>query len=131
MWFSTRSLRKTLNQSSLVSNFDFLGINSPVAYGTNLPKVPVNKLQKYLKPVLRKLGTLQFLSPNGLGFQVQKLIMTNLKVGGKKFPYPYLAFFTRITLALILPWIKFLWNMMKFVKSCISRLLLVSWGRQM
>ena len=29
-------LRKTLNQCSLVSNFDFLGINSFVAYETNL-----------------------------------------------------------------------------------------------
>ena len=28
--------RKTLNQCSLVSNFDFLGINSFVSYGTNL-----------------------------------------------------------------------------------------------
>ena len=40
----------------------------------------MNKLQKHLKPVLQKLGTLQFPSPNGLGFQVQKLIMANLKV---------------------------------------------------
>ena len=55
--------------------------------------VPMNKLQKYLKPVLQKLGTLQFPSPNGLGFQVQKLIKKNLKVGKKIFPYPCLGFF--------------------------------------
>ena len=30
----------------------------------------MNKLQKYVKPVLQKLGTLQFPRPNGLGFQV-------------------------------------------------------------
>ena len=87
MWSSARSLKKTLNQPSLVSNFDFLGINSSVAYWKHLPLVPVNKLQKYLKLVSQKLGTLQFLNPNELGFQVQKLIVTNLKVR-KKNPYP-------------------------------------------
>ena len=47
------------------------------------------------KRFLRKLGTLQFPCLNGLGFQVQKLIMTNLKVF-----FHILAwnFFTRITL---------------------------------
>ena len=59
-------------------------------------KVPVNKLQKYLKPVLQKLGTLQFPSPKGLGFQVQKLIMTNLKVGKTFFHILAWAFFTKI-----------------------------------
>ena len=53
----------------------------------------MNKLQKYLKLVLQKLGTLQFPSPSELGFQVQKLIMTNLKVGKFFFPYPCLGFF--------------------------------------
>ena len=80
-----------------MSNFDILGINSPAAYGTNLSKVPENKLQKYVKPVLQKLGTLQFPSPNGLGFQVQKLIMTNLKVEKKIFHILAWAFFTKIT----------------------------------
>ena len=50
-------------------------------------------MQKYLKPVLQKLGALQFPSPNGLGFQVQILITTNLKVWKKKFSYPCLGFF--------------------------------------
>ena len=93
LWFSTCSLRKTLNQPSLVSNFDFLVINNPVVYERNLSKVLVNKVQKYLKLVLQKLGTLQFPSPSGFGFQVQKLIMTNLKVGKNFFPYPCLGFF--------------------------------------
>ena len=61
-------------------------------YGTNSSYVTVNKLQKYPKPVFQKLGTLQFPSPNGLGFQVKKLIVTNLKVGKIFFPYPYLVF---------------------------------------
>ena len=94
MWSSTGSLGKILNQSSLVSNFDALGINNPVAYGPNLPQVPVDKLQKYLKPVLQKLGTLRFPSPNGLGFQVQKWIMTNLKVGKKNFFITFLELFS-------------------------------------
>ena len=45
----------------------------------------MNKLQKYLKLVSQKFGTLQFPSPNGLGFQVKKLVVTNLKVGKKHF----------------------------------------------
>ena len=76
-----------------MSNFDFLGTNSPVAYGTNLSLVPVNNLQKYLKPVLQRLGTLPFPSRNELGFQVQKLIVTNLKVGKNFSPYPPFGFF--------------------------------------
>ena len=52
----------------------------------------MNKLQKYLKQVSQKFSTLQFPSPNGLGFQVQKLIMTNLKVAKKNSPYPCLGF---------------------------------------
>ena len=63
-------------------------------YRINLSKVQVNKLQKYLKPVLQKLGTLQFPSPTGLGFQVQKLIMTNLKVGKKFFSISLLGLFS-------------------------------------
>ena len=94
MWSSTGSLGKILNQSSLVSNFDALGINNPVAYGPNLPQVPVDKLQKHLKPVLQKLGTLRFPSSNGLGFQVQKWIMTNLKVGKKMFFITFLELFS-------------------------------------
>ena len=42
---------------------------------------------------MQKLGTLQFPSPSGLGFQVEKLIVINLKVGKKIFPYPFLGFF--------------------------------------
>ena len=42
----------------------------------------MNKLQKNLKSVLQKLGTLQ----------VQKLIMTSLKVGKIFFSYPCLGF---------------------------------------
>ena len=71
-----------------------MGINNPDAYGPNLPQVPVNKLQKYLKPVLQKLGTLRFPSPNVLGFQVQKWIMTNLKVGKKIFFITFLELFS-------------------------------------
>ena len=72
LWPSTRSLGKPLNQPSIVSNFDFLGINSSVTYETNLSYVQVNKLQKYAKSILQKLSTLHSTSPNGLGFQVQK-----------------------------------------------------------
>ena len=90
MWSSTRSLGKTLNQPSLVSNFHFLGLYKTATYETNLSYVPVNKLQKYLK-----LGTQQFPTLNRLGFQVQKLIMTNLKVWQKNFLYPCLGFFYR------------------------------------
>ena len=54
-------------------------------YGTNSCLVPVNKLQKYLKLVSQNLGTLQFPSPHGFGFQVKKLVVTNLKVGKKFF----------------------------------------------
>ena len=59
----------------------------------------MNKLQKYLKLVLQKLGTLHLPSPSGLGFQVKKLVATNWKVG-KKFFFHILAwaFFTRTTL---------------------------------
>ena len=48
-------------------------------------QVPVNKLQKYLKLVLQKLGTLPFPDPNRLGFHVKKLVVTNLQVGKKNF----------------------------------------------
>ena len=58
-----------------------------------MSQVPWNKLQKYLKLVLQKFGTLQFPSPSGLGFQVEKLIVANLKVGKIFFPYPFLGFF--------------------------------------
>ena len=85
-----------------MSNFDFLGINSSAAYGANLSLVPVNNLQKYLKPVLQRLGTLPFPSRNGLGFQVQKLIVTNLKVGKFFLHILLLAFFTKITLPLVI-----------------------------
>ena len=54
----------------------------------------MSKLEKYLKLVLQKLGTLQFPGPNGLGFQVQKLIMTNLKVGKKIFSISLLGLFS-------------------------------------
>ena len=95
-WYSTHSYGKTLNQASLVSNFDFLGTHSSVVYEPNLWWVPVNKLQNYLKPVLQKL--LQFSSPSGLGFQVQKLIVTNFKVE-LFFHIPSWAFPTRTTLS--------------------------------
>ena len=52
-----------------------------------------NKLQKYLKLVLHKMGTLQLPSPNGLGFQVKKLVVTNLKFGKKFSLYPCLGLF--------------------------------------
>ena len=71
-------LRKNL-KSAFPSNFNFFGHNS-VAHETSLSLVPVNKLQKYLRQVLQKLGTLQFSSPNGLSFKVKKLIVINLKV---------------------------------------------------
>ena len=64
----------------MVSNIDFLGKNSSAAYGTNLSLVPVGKLQKYLKPVLQKLDTLQFPAPMGWVFKYKKKIVTNLKV---------------------------------------------------
>ena len=34
------------------------------------------------------MGTLQFPKPSGLDFEVQKMIVTNLKVREKIFPYP-------------------------------------------
>ena len=58
----------------------------------------MNKLQKYLKLVSQKLGTLQFPNPSGLGFQVKKLLVTNLKVRKKNFHILACAFFTRTTL---------------------------------
>ena len=60
-----------LFQPSVVSNFEFFDVDSYVAYGTDLSWVPVNQLQKYVKSVLKNLGTLQFPNPNGLSFQVQ------------------------------------------------------------
>ena len=53
----------------------------------------MKELQKYLKLVLQKFSTLQLPSPDGLGFQVQKLIMTNLKSKKKKIILAW-AFFT-------------------------------------
>ena len=43
------------------------------------------------------MGTLQIPSPGGLGFQVQKLIATDLKVKKKLFQCPPWAFSTRTT----------------------------------
>ena len=54
----------------------------------------MNKLQKYLKLVSQKLGTLQFPSPNELGFQVKKLVVTNLKVGNFFFSISLLGLFS-------------------------------------
>ena len=85
-------LRKTLNQPSLVSNLDFLGINSSVTYDTFILSIS-EQTAKISKTGFTKIGHTQFPSPNGLGFQVQKLIVTNLKVGKKIFPYPYLGIF--------------------------------------
>ena len=53
----------------------------------------MNNLQKYLQPVFQRLGTLQFPSSKGLGFQVQKLIITNLKIEKNFSPYSRLGFF--------------------------------------
>ena len=86
-----------LNQPSLVSNFDFFGINSSVAYGENSSLVTVNKLQKYLKSTSQKLHTLQYPSPNGWGFQVKKLVVANLKVQKKCFHIVAWNFFTKTT----------------------------------
>ena len=91
-------LRKNL-KSAFSSNFDFLGTNTSFACGTNSSQVPVNKLQKYLKLVSQKLGTLQFSSPNHFFatiififlFQVKKLIVANLK-NRELFPYLRLGF---------------------------------------
>ena len=51
------------------------------------------QIAKISKLVSQKLGTHQFPSPNGLGFQVKKLVLINLKVGKKKFSYPCLGFY--------------------------------------
>ena len=56
---------------------------------------------EYLKLVSQKLGTLQFPSPNGLGFQVKKLVMTILKVRQNFFHIFAWAFFTRTTQLLV------------------------------
>ena len=48
---------------------------------------------KVATPGLRRLGILQ--NPNGLGFQVKELIVTNLKVGQNFFRYPCLGFFLK------------------------------------
>ena len=53
----------------------------------------MNKLQKYLKLVSQKLGTLLLPCPNGLGFQVKNVVVTNLKVRKKKFLMPLLGLF--------------------------------------
>ena len=82
-----------LNQPSLVSNFDFFGINSSVAYGENSSLVTVNKLQKYLKSTSQKLHTLQYPSPNGWGFQVKKTGCSKFESSKEMFPYCCLEFF--------------------------------------
>ena len=60
-------------------------------------QVPVNKLQKYLKLVLQKLGTLPFPNPNRLGFHVKKTGCDKFASWKKKFHILAWAFFTRTT----------------------------------
>ena len=61
------------------------------------PRYQWTNWQKYLKPVLQKLGTLQFPSPNGLGFQVKKTDCYKFESWKKIFHILAWAFFTRIT----------------------------------
>ena len=93
MWFSTRSLRKTLNQLSLVSNFDFLDINSPVAwdkfiFGTS------EQTAKISKTGFAKIGQTAISKPQWVGFSSTKTDYDKFESWGKKFSISLLDFFS-------------------------------------
>ena len=53
----------------------------------------MNKLQKYLKQVLQKLGTLRFSNPHWVGFSSKKTGCNKFEIWKKNVPYPCLGFF--------------------------------------
>ena len=82
--------RKSINNIKSTEYCDFLGINSCCVWDKFILGT-TEQTTKISKTSLTKIGHTAV--PIGLGFQVEKLIVTNLKVGKKMFPCSCLDFF--------------------------------------
>ena len=85
--------QKSAFKLAFSSNFDFLGLNSSVAYGRKFILGTSEQTAKHLKPVPQKMGTLQFPSPMGWVFKYKNWLW-QIWESGKKFSISLLGIFS-------------------------------------